>query len=46
MAAAIVGYVGEDENDPERIVKGRAGIENKMNDELSGKNGQSHHAQK
>ena len=40
MAAAIMGYVGEDENDPERIVKGRAGIENKMNDELSGKNGQ------
>ena len=40
MAAAMVGYVGEDENDPERIVRGRAGIENKMNDELSGKNGQ------
>ena len=40
MAAAMVGYVGEDENDQGRVVKGRAGIENKMNDELSGKNGQ------
>ena len=40
MAAAMVGYVGEDENDPDRNVRGRAGIENKMNDELSGKNGQ------
>ncbi len=39
MAAAIVGYVGEDENDPEGIVRGRAGIEYKMNDELAGKNG-------
>ena len=40
MAAAMVGYVGEDENDPDRIVRGRAGIENKMNEELSGKDGQ------
>jgi len=39
MAAAMVGYVGEDENDPDRIVRGRAGIENKMNEELAGKNG-------
>ena len=40
MAAAMVGYVGEDENDAGRIVRGRAGVENKMNEELSGKDGQ------
>ena len=39
MAAAMVGYVGEDENDPAGIVRGRAGIEYKMNEALSGKNG-------
>ena len=39
MAAAIVGYVGEDSSEEGRAVKGRAGIENKMNDELAGKNG-------
>ncbi len=37
MAAAIIGYVGE--NDKEQVVRGRAGIEHKMNDELAGKNG-------
>jgi cell division protein FtsI/penicillin-binding protein 2 len=39
MAAAIVGYVGEDATEKERVVMGRTGIENKMNDELAGKNG-------
>ncbi|MDG1357212.1 MAG: penicillin-binding protein 2 [Akkermansiaceae bacterium] len=39
MAAAIVGYVGEDADEQGRIVRGRSGIENKMNDELAGKNG-------
>ncbi len=39
MAAAIVGYVGEDATEEDRCIKGRAGIENKMNDALAGRNG-------
>lgn len=39
MAAPIVGYVGEDKNDARVEVKGRAGIERKMNGIMSGKDG-------
>lgn len=39
MAAAIVGYVGEDATEQDRSIRGRAGIEHKMNAELAGKNG-------
>lgn len=40
MAAAIIGYVGEDAGDESKgVVKGRSGIEKEMNDAMSGKDG-------
>ncbi|MCP5535335.1 MAG: penicillin-binding protein 2 [Akkermansiaceae bacterium] len=39
MASAIIGYVGEDENDAKNVVKGRAGIERKMNEIMAGRDG-------
>ena len=39
MAAAIIGYVGEDKNEKKGISKGRSGIEKKMNDKMSGFDG-------
>ena len=39
MAAAIIGYVGEDESDKRGVIRGRSGIENKMNVVMSGRDG-------
>lgn len=39
MAAAMIGYVGEDKNDAITVVKGRAGIERKKNAIMSGRDG-------
>ena len=39
MASAIIGYVGEHEDDVLGRITGRAGIEKKMNDRLSGADG-------
>lgn len=39
MAAAIVGYVGEDKKDKRGLIRGRSGIESKMNEIMSGRDG-------
>lgn len=39
MAAHIIGITGEDKSDSARVIKGRSGIEKRMNPYMSGKDG-------
>lgn len=39
MAAAIIGFVGEDQSDEKGVVRGRSGIEKKMEEVMAGEDG-------